>query len=115
MNRVSLHKTHLYMFDLNKAMEMKKKMDEIQARLEAITVDGESGDGKYKVTVTVTATRKVKNISISEELIQSGDKEHLEDLVLIAIDRAMEQAQQVADAETRSLAMTGGLGGLFGM
>ena len=103
------------MFDLNKAMEMKKKMEEIQARLETITVDGESGDGKYKVTVTVTATKKVKNISISDELIQSGDKEHIEDLILIAIERAMEQAQNVAEAETRSIAITSGLGGMFGM
>ncbi len=103
------------MFDMKKAMEMKKKMDEIQSRLETITVDGESGDGKYKVTATVTATKKVKNISISDELMQSGDKEHLEDLILIAIERAMEQAQNVAEAETRSIAMTGGLGGLFGM
>jgi len=114
MNQVSLHKQNT-MFDLKKAMEMKKQMDEIQARLDTISVDGESGDGKYKVTVTVTATKKVKNISISDELLSSGDKEHLEDLILIAIDRAMQQAQQVAEAETRSLAMTGGLGGLFGM
>lgn len=103
------------MFNMNKAMEMKKKMDEIQARLETITVDGESGDGKYKVTVTVTATRKVKNINISDELMQSGDKNHLEDLILIAIDRAMTQAQNVAEAETRSIALASGLGGMFGM
>ncbi|HRG85665.1 MAG TPA: YbaB/EbfC family nucleoid-associated protein, partial [Chitinophagales bacterium] len=65
------------MFDLKKAMEMKKKMDEVQARLENISVDGESGDGKYKVQVTVTATKKVKSIVISDELMQNGDKEHL--------------------------------------
>ncbi len=102
------------MFDLKKAMEMKKQMEEIQARLDTITVDGESGDGKYKITVTVTATKKVKNISISKELIDTGDKEHIEDLLLIAIDRAMQQATNVAEAETRSIAMTSGLGGLFG-
>lgn len=103
------------MFDLKKAMEMKKKMDEVQARLENISVDGESGDGKFTVQVSVTATKKVKSIHISDELMQSGDKEHLEDLILIAIERAMEKAQNVAEAEARSTAMGGGLSGLFGM
>lgn len=103
------------MFDLKKAMEMKKKMDEVQARLENISVDGRSGDGKYKVQVTVTATKKVKSIVISDELMQNGDKEHLQDLLLIAIERAMDKAQNVAEAEARSTAMGGGLSGLFGM
>lgn len=102
------------MFDMKKAMEMKKRMDEIQARLDLITVEGESGDGKYKVLVTVTGTKRVKQISISDELMQSGDKEHLEDLLLIAIERAMEKAQNVSEAEARSAAMGGGLSGLFG-
>ena len=53
------------MFDMKKAMEMKKRMDEIQARLDLISVEGESGDGKYKVLVTVTGTKRVKHISIS--------------------------------------------------
>ncbi len=102
------------MFDLKKAMEMKKKMDEIQARLDAITVEGQAGDGKYAVKATITATRKVKAIEISDGLMESGDKEHLEDLLLLAIERGMEKAQQVADAEARSAALSGGLGGLFG-
>ena len=103
------------MFDLKKAMEMKKQMDEVQARLDNISVDGESGDGKYQVKVTVTATKKGKSINISDTLFESGDKEHLEDLILIAIERAMTKAQNVAEAEARSAAMGGGLSGLFGM
>ncbi|MFI5171254.1 MAG: YbaB/EbfC family nucleoid-associated protein [Chitinophagales bacterium] len=102
------------MFDFNKAMEMKKKMDEMQAKLDNISVEGASGDGKYAVTVTVTATKKVKNISISDELMQSGDKEHLEDMLLIAIERAMNKAQGIAEAEARSAALGGDLSGLFG-
>lgn len=102
------------MFDLKKAMEMKKKMEEVQQRLDSILVDGEAGDGKYKVTVSVTASKKVKGIDISESLLSSGDKEHLEDLLLLALERGMEKAQQVADAEARNMALSGGLGGLFG-
>ncbi|MBC8045517.1 MAG: YbaB/EbfC family nucleoid-associated protein [Fimbriimonadaceae bacterium] len=96
---------------MNKARELKKMMDEITARLETISVDGEAGDGKYTVTATVTATKKIKNINLSEELIQQGDKEYIEDLIVTALNRAMDKAQNVAEAEGRGAAM----GGLFGM
>lgn len=99
------------MFDMKKAMELKKMMEEITARLETITVEGTSGDGKFQVTASVTATKKVQNISISDELIQQGDKEYIEDLLVTALNRAMDKAQNVADAEGRNAAM----GGLFGM
>lgn len=102
------------MFDLKKAMEMKKKMEEIQQRLDAIVVEGEAGDGKYKVTVSITGSKKVKGIDISDSLMTAGDKEHITDLLLLAIERGMEKAQQVSDAEARNMALTGGLGGLFG-
>lgn len=102
------------MFDLKKAMEMKQKMEEVQARLDSITVTGEAGDGKYKVSATVTASKKIKSIDISDALMEDKDKEHLEDLLLLALDRGMEKAQQVADAEARQMALSGGLGGLFG-
>lgn len=97
------------MFDLSKAMELKKKMEEMKGKLDSISVDGIAGDGKYKVTVTATANKEIKNIDISIDLIQGGDKEYIEDLVLTAINRAMEQAQKVSEAEARNLAMGGGL------
>lgn len=100
------------MFDLSKAMELKKKMEEMTAKLDAISVDGEAGDGKYKVIATVSASKKIKNISISEELIAGGDKEYMEDLILTAVNRALDQAQKVSEAEARSMAMQGGFPGL---
>ncbi|MEZ5014937.1 MAG: YbaB/EbfC family nucleoid-associated protein [Chitinophagales bacterium] len=102
------------MFDLKKAMEMKKQMDEMQAKLDNMVTEGSSGDGKYTVTVAVTASKKVKNIDISEALVVSADKEHLEDLLLIALERAMEKAQSLAESEARNSALGGGLSGLFG-
>ena len=102
------------MFDIKKAMEMKQKMDEIQKRLDSIMVDAEAGDGKYQVKVTVTASKKVKSVDISDALLAGGDKEHLEDLIVLAMERGLEKAQSVADAEARSMALSGGLGGLFG-
>lgn len=100
------------MLDFSKAMELKKKMDEIKTKLDAITVDGVAGDGKYKVVATVSGNRELKNLDISAELISGGDKDYMEDLILTAINRAMEQAQQVSEAEARSVAMQGGFPGL---
>ncbi|MFN3939962.1 MAG: YbaB/EbfC family nucleoid-associated protein [Chitinophagales bacterium] len=100
------------MLDFSKAMELKKKMEEMSAKLDAILVDGEAGDGKYKVVATVSASKKMRNISLSDELIAGGDKEYMEDLILTAINRAMEQAQKVSEAEARSLALQGGFPGL---
>ncbi len=102
------------MFDLSKAMDLKKEMEAMQAKLDNITVEGEAGDGKYKVVVTVSANKNLKNIYISEELFSSGDKEHLEDLITIAFNRALEKAQSVAETESRAAALGGGLSGLFG-
>ena len=101
------------MFDLGKAMELKKKMEELQAKLDTITVEGRSGDGNYTVTALVSATKKVKSIAISDGLMESGDKDHLEDLLIIALERAMEQAQNVTETETRAAALSGGFPGLL--
>lgn len=98
------------MFDLKKAMELKKQMEAVQAKLDSIEVEGQSGDGKMTVTVTANANREIKNIAISEGLIASGDKEHIEDLVLTTINQAMDQAKNVTESEARGMAMGGGLG-----
>lgn len=95
---------------MNKAMELKKMMESINAKLENITVEGKAGDGIYTVITTVTATKKVKNIAISEALLKQEDKEYLEDLILTALNRALDQAQMVADTEGRNSAMSGLLG-----
>lgn len=93
-------------------MELKKKMEEMKARLDSISVDGIAGEGNEKVIVTATANKDIKNIDISVELIAGGDKEHIEDLLLTAIGRAMQQAQKVSEAEARQMALSGGFSGL---
>jgi len=69
--------------------EMQKKMKE---KLSTITVNGEAGDGAVKVSAN--ANREITNISIDKEAIDWEDVEQLEDLVLIATNRALEEAAQ---------------------
>lgn len=82
---------------LGKLQDMQRKMEESQKTLDNITVSAEAGDGA--VTVECTAARKVTNISLNPQLIDLTDTEQLEDLLLTAINRALQAAEQRANAE----------------
>ncbi len=86
-----------------KLQEAQQKIEETKARLNTVLVDGESGNGKVKVTVT--ANREVRNISISDELFD--DRDELEDYLIIAINNALENANEINEAEMAAAAKGG--------
>ncbi len=89
------------MFDMiNKLGDVKKKIDEIKQRLELMTVEGAAGDGAVKVLVT--GNRKVKSISIQDELMKPESKEELQDLLEVALNRALENAENVSESEMKA-------------
>jgi DNA-binding YbaB/EbfC family protein len=96
---------------MGKLQEMKQKVEETKQRLETITVIGESGDGSVKVTAN--GNKKVVNVSVAENVLK-GDKEEVEDLLLIAVNRALEQSEKVHEAEMQG-ATKGFLPNLPGM
>lgn len=103
------------MFD--KLFQAQQKAQEIKARLDTISVTGDAEGGK--VRVIATANKEIKEIKISEELVAEGDKEQIEDLVLVAVNKALTQADNVAQTEMAAasqemLSGLGGLGNLFG-
>lgn len=94
---------------MNKLQEMKRKVDETKTKLDSLTVNGEAGNGKIKVVVN--GNRKVKAITIQEPLA-TIDKEELEDLLIVALNRALEQAEKINEAEMAGAAkgiLPGGL------
>ncbi len=96
-----------------KLQEAKQKMDEVKQRLDTIFVNGEAEGGKVKATVS--ASRKLKHIEITEQLWHENDREQVEDLIVVAVNRAMELADNVSQAEMQAIAkdmLPGGLGGL---
>ena len=97
-----------------KLAEAQQKAEEIKNRLELISVEGIAGDGTVKVIVT--GKKHIKQIQIDDSWMQVAKKEELEDLLLVAIERAMQQAENVSASEMKSLmgSMMPGLGGLFG-
>jgi DNA-binding YbaB/EbfC family protein len=99
------------MFD--KLMQAQQQAGEIKKRLDAITVTGTAEGGK--ITVTANANKAIQSVVIDDELFKDGDKEQLEELLVIAINKAMEAAENVSQAEmaTSAKEMFGNLGGLF--
>ena len=100
------------MFD--KLFEAQKKAEEIKSRLDTISVSAEVEGGKIRITST--ANKSLTSIHIDPEFLKDADSEELEELLLTAINKALQQAEQVSQTEMQAATrdMMGGLGGLFG-
>lgn len=100
------------MFD--KILEAKQKADEVKKRLDGLTVMGSVEGGKIKVTSN--GNKVIQSIIIDEEFLKSADKEELEELLALAVNKALEQAENINQSEMAALSqqMFGGLGGMFG-
>jgi len=94
-------------------MQAQQKAGEVKKRLDGITVTGIAEGGK--ITVSANGNKVIQSIVIDEALIKDGDKEQLEELLVIAVNKAMEQADNVSQSEMAAMTkeMFGGLGGLF--
>ena len=90
---------------------MKEKAEEAKARLKTITVKGEAGNGA--VTVIASGDREIKDIVIGDELADA-DREELQDLLVLAVNKALENAKNVEEAELKN-SMGGLLPNLPGM
>jgi DNA-binding YbaB/EbfC family protein len=89
------------MFDIiGKLDEAKKNVEEARKRLDHILIDAEAGNGMVKVTVT--GNRLMKSIEINEDAMQ--DKEMLEDYLMIALNKALDEAGKMQEAELKKAA-----------
>ena len=96
---------------LKQAQQMQEEMEKVQEELEDKTVEATSGGGA--VTVTVNGKKEIVSIKIQPEAVDPDDVETLEDLITVAVNDAVKQADEMM-AEGMS-AVTGGLNipGLF--
>lgn len=76
-----------------------------QAQLAEETVTATAGGGAIKVTMT--GDQKCRSVEISADLLKDADAEMLQDLVLSAVNLALEQSRQLASERLGPL--TGGL------
>ncbi|WP_074724092.1 YbaB/EbfC family nucleoid-associated protein [Flavobacterium frigoris] len=85
---------------MGKLKETQQKMEETKKRLDTVLVDEQSTDGLLKITIT--ANRKIKSITIADDLLQ--DKEQLEDYMILVMNKAIEKATKVNEAELDAVA-----------
>lgn len=94
-------------------MEMKQKMEEMKQRLDHISVLGNSPGNE--IEVRMNGNKKLVGITVSSALAARGDADEIAELMQIAFERAMEQAEHVNESEMRAAAgnLLPGLGGMF--
>jgi nucleoid-associated protein EbfC len=90
---------------LKQAQEMQSRMTKIQEELAQKTVDGSAGGGM--VRVTVNGQLALTAIKIDPTVINSEEKEMLEDLIMAAVNDGMRKARDMVSTEMSKI--TGGL------
>ena len=91
---------------MKQAQELQSKMADMQAKLETLEVSGESGGGM--VRVTLNGKSLLKRVDIDDSMMQPGEREVLEDLLVAAHNDAKAKLDQKLAEEMASV--TGGLG-----
>jgi nucleoid-associated protein EbfC len=90
---------------MRKAQKMQQDFLKLQEELKTRTVEASSGGGA--VTVVASGAKQIISIKIDKELASSGDNEMLQDLVLAAVNAALDKAGAMIEEETKKV--TGGM------
>lgn len=86
-----------------KLQEMQSAAEESKKKLETINVQGKSPDGNIRFVMD--GNRKLKEVTfIDETLLNPENKEEIEDMLVIAFNRALEEAEHVNEQEMRNSA-----------
>ena len=88
---------------MKQAQQMQENMKKAQEQLALVEIEGQSGAGMVKVTMT--CSHDVRRVTIDPSVMD--DKEMLEDLVAAAVNDAMRRAEQVS--QERMAGFTAGL------
>ena len=90
---------------MKQAQAMQAKMQEMQAELERIEVEGQAGGGM--VRVTLNAKGQMKGLMIDDQLLKTDEKVILEDLIVVAHEDARRKAERLMEEKMKG--MTAGL------
>jgi hypothetical protein len=90
---------------LRQVQQMQDKMAKVQSDLENETVEAAAGGGA--VRVVASGTQKLVSVTIDPEA--ASDTEMLQDLVVAAVNEAMEKSKQLAASKMQAVASGLGL------
>jgi DNA-binding YbaB/EbfC family protein len=88
---------------MGKLKETQEKVKATKERLNSVTIEEKSSDNL--LSVTITANRTVKAINIEDQLLE--DKEQLEDYLVLVLNKAIDKATQINEAELGAVAKEG--------
>ncbi|WP_430611972.1 YbaB/EbfC family nucleoid-associated protein [Flavobacterium sp. JP2137] len=88
---------------MGKLKEAQQKIEETKKRLNSVLIDEQSSDGLLKITITANHT--IKSVQIDDSLLE--DKEQLEDYLVLTLNRAIEKATKINEAEVAATAQDG--------
>ena len=80
---------------MGKLKATQQKIEDTKKRLDTVLIDEQSADGLLKVTLT--ANSKIKSVVIADALLE--DKDQLEDYLIVVMNKAIEKAVSVNQAE----------------
>lgn len=102
------------LFQLSQMVQ--SRMSDLQQRMEKETVTARSGGGM--VEVTADGRGNIRRVKLDPSVVDPGDVEMLEDLVLAAASEAQRRAREKLEEEMKQAAgglpLPGNLAGLFG-
>jgi hypothetical protein len=90
---------------MKQASQMQEKMAEMQAKLEALEVEGASGAGL--VRITLNGKGEMRGVKIDPTLLEPTEAETLQDLIIAAHADARRKCDAVASEEMAKV--TGGM------
>lgn len=80
---------------MQQIQRMQKQMEEAQAKLAESVVSATAGGGAIKVTMT--GDQKCKSVEISPEFLKDADAELLQDMVLSAVNLALDESRALQE------------------
>lgn len=94
---------------MKQMQKMQKEMEQTQAKLEETNFTGVANDDL--VAITMNGKREVQSVDIKEDVAEMGDKELLEDLVLLALNDVLgkidQETEEVMGKYTNNLNIPG--------
>ena len=82
---------------MKQAAKMQQQMEQIQAGRAARTVEATSGGGAVKVVAKCDGT--VASIKIDPQALTPADAQIVEDMILTAVNQALNQAKDISNTE----------------
>lgn len=91
---------------MEQAQQMQRKLKKVEEELDTTEYEGSTG-GSNGVNVKINGKNEVIEVNIHEDLLDKENKEELQDMLLIAMNNAVEQAR--VDREEKMGSVTQGV------